>query len=675
MAASATKLPLERLNLIIADSPHVAFYAFKFAVQNDHSYIAIAANAIATWAMTEEHRRNTFWYRRYRGLSILAEIDSQAVLEITSCFPQDDMFERPYLAARFRNGDFVAGIKWLARSHFDSDSAVIQELVDHVCRKYGDTLVQAVGAALEKPHLTVPLRGVLLLAGHIADSTLAAAVRKAWALAEEPRDLRAFLWAAARVCGDEAETTLGPVCDAWEALPDIEDEGGRSARNSLAAYGVDWRFRAHVPKAALPYFSERAKQSESLAWPITYMLRGVDDPAAVEHEVEYLAQRRRVAGSHGFFDHFLRNEWERLTGAEGKRMSVASKQRLLDISADQNNDEHLRKQAFSLWEISFGVNDIDIARNIKQGDPRYDKALWARARRRDMTVVSALIEKIAEDPRYWWQAGRYLWTDELTEALGNTIKEVAAASAEDHDRKGGWIIPELILKLSPETGESLLLPVWDEVRHIPGFLQSALCIATPKLVNLVKVAVASAADPHILFEHFSSTVGINTKGRLGITSIKQLTNLKPYFAFLSDIDLHDVWEICNKQGWHDFATDYLEPILEKRSSDFIKRVYGGRVIDLTDLDTDLNDHQKKMSYGWIERNIRRGAQRSDVVNALFDWLRQKKSLSALKIVAHVFVQEGSRLEFEKLMAAAADIHDAEEILDSIQFAIFSRRLA
>jgi hypothetical protein len=404
------------------------------------------------------------------------------------------------------------------------------------------------------------------------------------------------------------------------------------------------------------------------------MLRGVDNPVAVQHEVEYLAQRRRAAGSEGFIINFVEDEWKRLIEYQGKYMSAESKQRLLNISTDQHNDEYLRKQAFSLWEISFGLSDTDIARSISPGDPRYDKALWARARRKDLTVVPALIEKIAEDPNYWWQTGRYLWTDELTDALRNTIIEIAAAQPEDHERKGEWIVPELILKLSTEIGEKLLLPVWNEIRYIPGFLQTALCITTPKLVELVRAAVLNAPDPHALFEHFSITVGVLTDGRQGVVKLKQLIALEPYFKFLSDIDLHQVWEVCKKGGWLDFAQEHLEPILHSRPSDYIKRVFAGKMIDLADLDSSLADHQPHMAYYWIESNTRRGALRDDVVAALFDWLRGKESLPALKVVENAFIQEGSRLEFEQLRAAAVGIQDIDKILNSIQFVIYSRTL-
>lgn len=79
-----------------------------------------------------------------------------------------------------------------------------------------------------------------------------------------------------------------------------------------------------MPRSALRYFVQRAMRSDALRWPITFMLRGVDDPIAVRHEAEYVAQLSRDAGEGGFIDHFLKDEWRRLSDELGRRMSIES---------------------------------------------------------------------------------------------------------------------------------------------------------------------------------------------------------------------------------------------------------------------------------------------------------------------------------------------------------------
>lgn len=673
MAAAASKLPLGRLCAIMDGSPLVAFYALKHAVASKSDYVDVATTAVEQWVKSTEHRGISFFSRRQWGLRVLAEIDSQVVIGLTSHFPRDDMGQ-PYFEARFRNGDLNAGLDWLTEYPLEVSIPGRRELVDYVHRKYGQGLVRALGTALEAPDLSDhQRRGALLLAGYVADPALAKSVREAWRLAAGNDDLQAFLWAAARVCGHEAATTLGPICDAWEALPDTPDQSGTSERNRLAAYGVDWKFRDHVPRAALPYFVARANQSEALRWPITYMLRGVDDPVSVQYEAEHLARCSREAGERGFIDHFLKDEWRRLSEG-GKWMSIESKQRLIDISADQKNDAHLRKQAFSLWEVSVGPNDVAITRGIGRDDVRYDKAVWARARRRDLTVIPQLLEKIEENPDYWWQAGRYLWTAELTEALGMTLRKVADASAADRENMGGWIVPELILKLDTETGERLLLAVWNKVRHVPEFFQVALCLATPKLVELAREAITDATEPDALFRYFSHTAGIRTQGRDGITRRQQLRALEPYLKLLSDLDLITLRGACIDRGWAEYAREYIEPVLRCRSSDLVKRVLGRTAVDLSDLEDDLNSNQHWKSYHWFPNQVRNGATREELINALFNWLKEKRSPSALQVVGNVLSNEGTRIELARLRELVSEMPNIDEIFGEVQFNIFRRTL-
>ena len=305
---------------------------------------------------------------------------------------------------------------------------------------------------------------------------------------------------------------------------------------------------------------------------------------------------------------------------------------------------------------------------------RFSKAVWARCRRGDRTAVSLLIKKIEEDPRYWWQAGRYLWTEELTEALGKSIGKIARANTSEREGLGDWIVPELVLKLDEITGESLLLPVWAEIRHIPAFLQVALYLATPKLLELAKLAVAEAVEPGALFNHLSFTMGLRTTGRAGITRLLQLQVLQPYFQLLSDLDLVSLRDVCIKRGWLDYSREYLEPILRSRDSDLARGVLGHTAIDLADLESDLKESRWWRCHHWFEQQMNKGARRDELIDALFVWLGERKSPPTLKIVGRVLSEEGTRHEFARLQDAVSDMSGIDEILSEIQFNIFHRTL-
>lgn len=673
-AASIAKFNPQDLRVLMGDSPLIAFYAFKNAVQRDAEYAKAMAQLIDNWVSTTEVRGRTYFSRRAHGLRILAEIDSPTVLPLTAKFPKHDWYQ-PLFEARFRNGDLSDGLRWITEYPFEVNISGRKELVDHVRQKYRNGLVNAVQKVLvDEKSSDAAKWGALYLSGYIGDPSLASAVRRAWEITEpDKRNLEAFLWAAACVCGDEAATTLGPVCDAWEALPDSKDELGESQRNSLAAYGIAWKFRDHVPYSALPYFVQRAKQSMALSWPITYMLRGVDAPVAVRHQVEYLAERKREAERSGSYvlDHFVKDEWRRRSEERGQEMSAESKKCLLDIALNSDNDIHLRKTAFTLWEVSVSDGDIDIARAVKSGDVLHGTAVWARARRRDLTVIPELLEKLKENPRYWWQTGRYIWTDELSDALRESLRKMSADRDEESEETGEWMFPELLLRLDVETAERLLLAVWPVAQTRPRLIQTALVLATPKLLECATAVISRASDPAKLLEYFSTTAGLRTVGRAGITRFAQMEALRPYLTILKEHDIYQLWHVCNRQGWKNFRVENLDPILLSSNGSRIERL--SIHLDISELDSELAG-KRTLSYLWFERHLENGVERNSLFDAILGWVDEKESIAALVVAGRIFSSVATRSEYERLKETAESIPDSEQLLAAIKFDVYDRIL-
>lgn len=674
-AATLVKLPAQDLQPLMQDSPLVAFFAFKDAVSRESDYAKVAANAIEDWLSLAETQSPTFFSRRLRALRILAEVDSPAVLQLTSKFPTVDRHQ-PLFEARFRNGDVGAALNWLTEYPFEANVGGRLELVDYVRSRSKGRLTAFTANVLESPDSQPQaVLGALYLAGYLGEPALARAVRVAWdSTCPEERDLEAFLWAAARVYGDEAALTLGPVCDAWAALPEPDDYvPGLLSRSNLAAHGVSWKFREHPPRAALPYFVERASD-KALRWPITYMLRGVDDPVAVQHEAEYLAERsRQTEGEGGFVDHFVKDEWRRQSEDLGHSMSAASKARLLELAVDLRNDVYLRKQAFALWEISVAPDDLAVARAVQLEDVRHSTAVWARARRQDLSVVPELIDKITQNPSYWWQAGRYIWTDALTALLDESIQKLGNAPLDQHEELGEWIFPEHLLRLEVSVAEHILIKHWDKVQMLPRFVQVALFLATPELVRLANAAVAQATDQKKMFEHFSFTTGLRTAGRAGLTREAQLEALRPHFGLLSDHDLLELWESCNKRNWKSYRRDHLDELVILSGSTLTNRLCVRPPFDMSDLDKELNG-ERSFAYLWLEMRQRDGGERDELLAELLAWVIERDSVAALDIAANIYSQEATRAELPAFEQVASQLPGSEHVVKRVRFNIFHRTL-
>jgi hypothetical protein len=675
-AVVQVKLEISHLQRLMQDSPLIAFFALKDAISRNSDYAKVAACAIENWLSLRDTQSPVFWSRRMRALDLLADIDSPIVLDLTEKFPLVDRRQQ-FFEARFRNGDFTAALNWLTEYPFEVNAGCREELIGHVLGQSGSSLIRSVADVLESQNSeSRAMLGALYLAGYLGEPTLAHAVRTAWDNTRpEDRNLDAFLWAAARVCGNESNITLGPVCDAWAALPEPESDTDNQlatepTRSSLAAYGVSWKFRDYPPLAALPFFVKRA-ENEDLRWPITFMLRCVDDPIAVQHEAEYLADlSRKTEGKGGFIDDFVKNEWK-----SGRSMSAASKARLLHLAKDPENDMHLRKQAFILWEASFAHDDVAIAKTILRGDILHDMAVWARARRQDYSVIPELIEKIkSNNPGYWWQAGRYIWTDELTVLLDESIGRLGELPQDQRENHVEWIFPEHLLRLQPLVAEQILVKHWDGVRKLPKFVQVALFLATPKLVELANEVITSAADKNAIFKHFFLTVGLMTKGSTGLTHKNQLDALQPHLGLLSESDLLALWESCNRDNWKQFRRKHLDPLLIATDSAWSNRLRVDPPFDMSHLDEEL--HGKFPSaYLWLETQQRNGAERGDLLIALLGWLTEKASKEALYIAGAIFSRDANRSEFEAFARAAALFPENECCLKQVRFDIFSRTLS
>lgn len=675
-AAVQVKLAASGLHRLTQDSPLIAFFALKDAISRKSDYESVVAGVIKNWLSLGETQSPAFFSRRMRALDLLADIDSPVVLELTEKFPLVDR-RQPLFEARFRNGDLSAAFNLLTEYPFEVNVEGRHELVDHVRSGWGDGLTRDVAGVLEsKNSQPRAVLGALYLAGYLGEPALAHAVRAAWGNTKpEDRDLEAFLWAAARVCGNDAAITLGPVCDAWAALPEPDDHlSAVQSRSSLAAHGVSWKFRDYPPRAALPYFVKRAA-NEDLRWPITYMLRCVDDPIAVQHEAEYLADcSRKTEDKGGFIDHFVKDEWGRQSREHGRSMSAASKARLIHLSIDQQNDRHLRKQAFMLWEASVAHDDVAIARAIPHGDLLHDTAVWARARRQDFSVIPELIEKIkTKNPGYWWQAGRYIWTDAMTALLDESIERLGELPLDQHENLGEWIFPEHLLRLEIPVAQQILIKHWAKVRTLPRFVQVTLFLATPELVNLANEAIASAADKKAIFEHFSFTTGLRTSGSAGLTREIQLDVLLPYLGLLSEHDLLALWETCNRRNWKQYRRKHLDPLLIAQGSKLTDRLRVDPPFDMSDLDKELNG-EHSFAYLWLETQQRNGAERDDLLTTLLSWVREKGSVEALDIAGDIYSRDASRAEFAAFAQVAALIPTSEHCLKRVRFDIFNRTL-
>jgi len=634
------------LQRVASSNPLALFYALRLLGQVSAPHHEAILKAINDWLDHPSTRDRSNLHLRWEALAMLAETDSPEVPVLVRKFRDRTISGQ---LALLRNGDLSGGIELCIRIEPGVRAPWRDIQIEHAKLRHGRNLTKALHHFLRRTDLDSAARiGALRLAGHIADNSLALAIDACWTVDEERGNhLSDYLWAFGECCGDDPARYLGPICDAWAALSDQSDKKGLpSPRDELAAHELRWAFHRWPPLAAIDYFVQRGSQDD-LKWPITYMLHGMDHPKAVLFVVQELAAiQRRLEGTKSFssFAMSARDDWQRTQRDFGRPMSQASRDLLLGLWRDETNDKHLRAQAFSIWAATQDSNDLDVLRAAKPSDELADKILMERLARGDQSAIPAMIEKLAtDDYGYWWQCGRYLWSPELTKALDEFLVRRGTRAKRTWAESFGsdWITHEMIMRLPEDEAERLLLKHWDHLRSGTYFVQTALYVSTPPLVDAVQAVINECPEPAKLMAHLSMNFGIRTRNRPGLTREEQVIVLTPYLHLLSPLDLRELWEACNDRGWFAIRRDLLDSYVESPW-----KWDGDRAT--SELEKMVTDKHLVWIGHWIDEFIKAGVFWSEILATMTAWLDEQRKIEALQVIAAAIEHRGAREDFYAL---------------------------
>ena len=549
------------LRRVAEANPLALFYALRLASNAVQSSYDAILQAIDSWLDNPATHDRSNLHLRLEALAVLSETDSQHVPTIVRKF-SDQIYSGGQLA-RLRNGDITGGIELCMRLEPGVGAPWRDVQIEHAKLHHGAKLSKDLDGFLRRKDLNGPTRvGALRLAGHIGDPGLARAIEICWNIDDEKLDhLVEYLWAFGRCCGNDPARFLGPVCDAWAALPDEpEREGDYSPREALAAYELRFAFRRWPLQTAIDYFVQRATHDD-LKRPITIMLNDIDHPKALAFTVQELAAiQRELEGTKAFypFVSMVADEWRRAQ-EKGRPMSDASRELLLSLWQNDENDKFLRTAAFSLWATTKREDDLDVLRRILVPEYLVDRVLVQRLVRGDQQAIPALIEKLRTNNKdYWWHQARYLWSSELTDELDKFLSNRDECVA-------GSMTSELIMRLPIKEAERLLLKHWDHLRFLPYFVQAALYIATKPLLEVAAAAIKDCPKPAGLMMFLRTHFGIKVKGHPGLKRENQVLALAPYLDLLSDLDISMLWDECNDRGWFATRKKFLDSRLRPSS--------------------------------------------------------------------------------------------------------------
>ena len=673
------QIPISMVSQTGRLNPLALFCAMRFfgePINNLHSAILKAAETWLDDKATHEQKNN---YLRWSVCRVLSETDAPYVTSLIQRFYKE--YNNWWgLRASFRNGDLFAGIE-LCRSHEPGVRVVGHlELIEHVKQNQGTSLIRRLDDLLRSEELKPDHRsGALRLAGHLGDPKLVGAIKVSWS-ADAGRDERLadYLWAGAQCCGDNAAELLAPVCDSWAVLPDETGEDRSvSPRSALAANEIRWAFRDRLPGPAVSYFIKRAQSSE-LRWPITYMLHDIDHPDALEFIARELAATDdRLEGTEGFspFTMFAIDDWVRRQEQTGHAMSDMSRDRLRELWTNRAHRKNLRKYALELWCSTTVKGDIPILQTISSGDDLEELALFQRLRRGDRKAIAGIIDKLQQDNEiYWWQAGRYIWSDDLTKSLDQALvrrgDQVERTWQLNDSYSLDWILSQQLMEIPARTAEDLLIKHWDHLCFSPYYVQAALYISTPRLLAAAVQAITECPAPESMFKHITAHFGFKTKGRRGITRIAQVEVLLPYLDHLGDLDILHLWETCNSHGWFDLRRQHLDTRVKADN----KIVYVDDNRAMKALDDSLSTGDIFWAEHWTERFLETGVSVDHMMEVVQKWLSTKTDIRALTMAADIVIH-GQRRHINVLSFHNIDATDrTQSIIDNAYFELRRRSL-
>lgn len=227
------------------------------------------------------------------------------------------------------------------------------------------------------------------------------------------------------------------------------------------------------------------------------------------------------------------------------------------------------------------------------------------------------------------------------------------------------------MELPLKTAHSLIRKHWTGLRKSSHYVKVALYVATPDLLDRVAVVVAESDNPGSLLRNITTSFGLETIGRTGVTRVEQRDALLPYIEHLSKTDIHFLWRMCNKNSWFEWR---------RRNLDGIVKATGMRFVDdtaaLRELDEELHrDGPLFPLHSWGERFLETGVSNEHMLKIVGRWVSNRGQNKSLFMAANLVARFGSRRHLALLNRhKAAESQFGRAVIENARFELYLRSL-
>lgn len=227
------------------------------------------------------------------------------------------------------------------------------------------------------------------------------------------------------------------------------------------------------------------------------------------------------------------------------------------------------------------------------------------------------------------------------------------------------------MRLPERDAERLLEKHWAHLHWSPHFVQTALYVSAPRLVEAAHAALRECPEPARLLEHLSYRYGVRKKDHPGITRESQIHSIAPFLHLLSSMDLSRLWEECNAHGWFTMRRELLDGLLQPP----FPRGRWDCNQAVAELDEIVAKKRLEWLDHWIDDFLKAGVPWIEILATMRGWLAERRSLDVLKVVAAAVEHRGSREDLAVLTTYAGipEVQAAQLIADT-EFAVRQRRI-
>lgn len=390
-----------------------------------------------------------------------------------------------------------------------------------------------------------------------------------------------------------------------------------------------------MPKWVVNYFISKSRVYDSLNRPITWIMKYIDEPEAIEFIVFENAKYECT-------DLFTEPWDTSLFGEYAKKLSKPSLERLNALWSNENNDINVRKIAYELWLTGLKKEEIDIIQKIPPESPLYRLSLRKRAEFGDKTVVDDLIP-ILQTEIHWFDFVYQVWCKDIMNLAGKHLESLKNSIPNDftcHYSNEESHLFNLMMAIPETDAEELLSDNWDHLGYSAEFIRAALYVGTPLCLQLAKKSIEKCPVNLNIFSHTIMTFRMKYLTTQRYFTQQRAKNLLQYVNLFEDSEISDFAEALEIIGIPEWNRKYLAKYLNEED----RRRYIPSDEDLVQEVKKYANYEDGLWYVqniWLEEFDKRH-DNNRLFNVLNKLIESEPSVKNLKIISECIKLKGTR---------------------------------